>query len=120
MLTDSAYLSALIVYSLSAMLAVALMNYWLLRKRSLAVKMMVSLPVLSLLLTPALIQPEADTFAPALVVLAFQWLSQGQEAAEHALRPLLMFTAIATAIGACLALLVGVLSRRQNPSDSEA
>ncbi|MFK8043187.1 hypothetical protein [Congregibacter sp.] len=120
MLTDSAYLSALIVYSLSAILAVALMNYWLLRKRSLGVKLLISLPVLSLLLTPALIQPEADTFAPALVVLAFQWLSQGQEAAEHALRPLLMFTAIAGVVGVCLALLLGVLSRRQSPSEAEA
>ncbi|ESZ89312.1 hypothetical protein KT71_000001, partial [Congregibacter litoralis KT71] len=38
MLTESAYLTALILYVLSATIAVVLMNIWLLRKRSLALK----------------------------------------------------------------------------------
>ncbi|WP_439107060.1 hypothetical protein [Congregibacter sp.] len=112
MLTSSAYLTALIVYVLSALLAVAMMNLWMLRGRSVAIKCLISLPLLGLLLTPALIQPEADTFAPALVVLAFQWFSQGPEAAQHALRPLLMFTAIAAGLGLVLALVLSRLSRK--------
>ncbi|MDP5069877.1 MAG: hypothetical protein NWQ45_03165 [Congregibacter sp.] len=104
MLTDSGYMSALIIYVLAALAAVVLMNVWLLRGRSLGVKALWSLPVLSLLLTPAYIQPEAETFAPALVVLAFQWLSEGKEAAAHALRPLLLFTSVALGLGVVAAL----------------
>lgn len=120
MLTETAYLSALIVYTLSALLAVALMNFWLLRSWSLGFKIFLSLPVLSLLLTPAFIQPEADTFAPAVVVVAFQWLSQGQEAAVHALRPLLLFTGISAGLGILSALILTWLGRRSSALESEA
>lgn len=117
MLTESAYLTALILYALSAGIAVVLINVWLLRKRSLALKILISLPTLALLLTPALIQPEADTFAPALIVLAFQWLSLGKEAAEHALRPLLLFTAVSFGLGLVAAL--GVMFLRRGSSSEE-
>ncbi|WP_439101697.1 hypothetical protein [Congregibacter sp.] len=119
MLTESAYITALILYTLSAVIAVVLMNVWLLRSRSLAVKLVVSLPVLAFLLTPALIQPEADTFAPALIVLAFQWLSLGKEAAEHALRPLLLFTGLSFGLGLILALVALFRSRgsSRDPGD---
>ncbi|WOJ94252.1 hypothetical protein R0135_03570 [Congregibacter variabilis] len=120
MLTESAYLGALIVYALSAMFAVALMNFWLLRSWSPGFKVLLSLPLLSLLLTPAFIQPEADTFAPAVVVVAFQWLSQGQEAATHALRPLLLFTSISAGLGVVLALILAWLGRRSSVQESEA
>ncbi|EED33095.1 conserved hypothetical protein [gamma proteobacterium NOR5-3] len=120
MLTETAYLGALIIYALSALLAVALMNLWLLRSWSLGFKLLLSLPLLSLLLTPALIQPEAPTFAPALVVLAFQWLSQGQEAAAHALRPLLLFTGISAGLALLVALVLGWLGRASAPSESDA
>ena len=120
MLTESAYLGALIIYVLSALLAVALMNFWLLRNWTPGFKILLSLPLLSLLLTPAFIQPEADTFAPAVVVVAFQWLSQGKEAAAHALRPLLLFTGISAGFAVVLALMLAWLGRRSSEEESEA
>lgn len=111
MLTDSAYLTALLVYSLSAVAAVLLLIFWLLRGRSLAVKALLSLPLLSLLVTPALIEPGADTFAPAIVVALFQWFTQGQEAAAHALKPLALFTGLALGLGLVLALIFVFLNR---------
>ncbi|MFT4873255.1 hypothetical protein [Congregibacter sp.] len=120
MLTETAYLSALIVYALSTLLAVALINFWLLRRLPLGLKILLSLPVLSLFLTPAFIQPEADTLAPALVVVAFQWLSQGQEAAAHALRPLLLFTGTSVVFGILLALILAWLGRRSVSNESQA
>lgn len=120
MLTETAYLVALIMYALSALLAVALMNFWLLRSWPLGFKILLTLPVLALLLTPAFIQPEADTFAPAVVVVAFQWLSQGQEAAAHALRPLLLFTGISAGLGILSALVLAWFGRRSGALESEA
>lgn len=111
MLTDSAYLTALLVYSFSAAVAVLLGALWLLKGRSLAVKILIALPLLSLLLTPALIEPGADTFAPAVVVAAFQWFTQGQEAAAHALKPLALFSGLAFAVGLLLALVLIFLNR---------
>ncbi len=99
MLTPSSYLFAFAVYVLSALLALVLANFWFLRERPLALKVGLSLPLAALLLTPAYIEAGAETFAPALVVAAFQWFSQGPEAASHALRPLILFTVLAMVLG---------------------
>lgn len=117
MLTESAYQLALITYLLSAILALGLFNLWLLRGRSAALRLLLTLPLAALLLTPAYIQPGAGTLAPALIVLAFQWLSQGAEAAEHALRPLLLFTGVAAGAGVLLAGLLTLRSRRARALD---
>jgi hypothetical protein len=105
-LTEGGYFVALSVYILSALLALVLLNLWLLRGRGLGLRLLISLPLAALLLTPAYIQPGAETLAPALVVLAFQWLSLGPEAAEHALRPLALFTGASFALGLLGAMLL--------------
>jgi hypothetical protein len=102
-LTDSGYFTALGVYLISAVLVLLLMNLWLLRGRGIALRVLISLPLAALLLTPAYIEPGAETFAPALIVTAFQWLAQGPEAADHAVRPLALFTGVSVAIAVCLA-----------------
>jgi len=56
----------------------------------------------ALLLTPAYPGPGVDTMAPALIVAGFQLATNGVDAAEHALRPL---------VGMCLlALVLSVLA----------
>lgn len=111
MLTESAYRMALAVYAVSAVLAIALINLWLLRTAHLGTRLWASLPLATLLLTPAYIAVDAETMAPALVVAVFQGFSQGAEAAEHATRPLLLFTAVAFGVGFVVFLLVLLVSR---------
>lgn len=118
MLTETGYSGALLAYSASALLALLLMNLWLLRDRTWALRLLLTLPLAALLLTPAYIQPGADTLAPALIVLAFQWLSLGAEAAQHALSPLLLFTGGAAAVAVVLAALL--LWRARAVDDGDA
>lgn len=120
MLTETGYTGGLLVYSVSAVLAILLMNLWLLRGRSFALRLLLSLPIAALLLTPAYIQPGAETLAPALVVVAFQWLNQGPEAAEHALSPLLTFTGAAAGFALLLALVQLLLRRGTDDPPAEA
>ena len=120
MLTETGYHGALLIYSGAAILALLLMNVWLLRRRSWALRLLLTLPLASLLLTPAYIQPGADTLAPALIVLAFQWLSQGAEAAQHALSPLLLFTGAAAGVAVLLAAILVALARTADADDPDA
>jgi hypothetical protein len=106
LLTDSGYFTALGVYLISAVLALLLMNLWVLRGRGMALRVLITLPLAALLLTPAYIEPGAETFAPAVIVAAFQWLAQGPEAAQHALRPLGLFTGGGFAVGVFLAVIL--------------
>ena len=84
MLTEGSYHGAIWVYVLSAISALVLFNLWILKERSWGLRLLLTLPLATLLLTPAYIEAGAKTLAPALIVLAFQWLSIGQEAAQHA------------------------------------
>ncbi len=117
MLTATSYAVGLTVYVLSALLALVLANLWFLRNRSPALKVFLSLPLAALLLTPAYIEAGAETLAPALVVAAFQWLSQGPEAASHAVRPLVMFTGLGFALGAVAGALLWMRNRGEGRGD---
>jgi hypothetical protein len=119
MLTESAYRMALAVYLVSAILALGLLNLWILRAAHLGTRLWVSLPLATLLLTPAYIAVDAPTVAPALVVAVFQGFSQGAGAAEHATRPLLLFTAVAFGVGCVAFLLVSWLRRRAAAPDPD-
>lgn len=88
MLQDQSYLTALVVYSGSAVLAVGALFLWLRRSWRPVWRWLLLLTGLALLLTPAYPYEGVDTLAPALIVAAFQFLTAGPEAAEHALRPL--------------------------------
>ena len=118
MLTEGSYQGAIWVYVLSAIFALVLFNFWMLKERSWGLRLLLTLPLATLLLTPAYIETGAETLAPALIVLAFQWLSAGQEAAQHALRPLVLFTGIALVPGA-LWCLVGLFMGRGQADAAE-
>lgn len=115
MLTESSYHTALWVYALAALAALALFNLWFLPRLRWRLRAVLTLPVAALLLTPALIAPGADTWAPALIVAAFQWLNQGREAAAHALRPLALFTAAALLLAVALLVAAARIHKRREP-----
>ncbi|MEM1402414.1 MAG: hypothetical protein AAGG55_03710 [Pseudomonadota bacterium] len=119
MLTEGSYQGAIWVYVLSAIFALVLFNFWMLRERSWGLRTLLTLPLATLLLIPAYIEAGAETLAPALIVLAFQWLSAGQEAAEHALRPLLLFTAVALVPGVLWCLIALLFGRGRADAASE-
>jgi hypothetical protein len=118
MLTASGYLGGLIIYCGAALLALLLFNLWFLRGARWGTRCLLVFPLAALLLTPAYYEAGADTLAPALVVAAFQWLSHGPEAAAHATRPLLVFTAVALGIGLAAFALSTLLHRGQADEES--
>ena len=88
MLDESSYMTAIYVYIGAACMALLCLLWWLRRSWRpswLALFLLVSA---ALLLTPAYPQPGVPTMAPAIVVAAFQMLTEGVEAAQHALKPL--------------------------------
>lgn len=96
MAPDQSYLIALAIYAGSALLALGALFYWLRHSWRPVWRWLLLLTGVALLLTPAYPYAGVDTMAPALVVAAFQLLTAGPEAAEHALRPLAV--ALATAL----------------------
>lgn len=95
MLDESSYNAALLVYTGSALFALLCMVWWLRRSWGPGWLLFLLLGGGALLLTPAYPGEGVDTLAPALVVAAFQILTEGVEAAEHALRPLLAMLGLA-------------------------
>lgn len=85
---DQTYLIAMAVYAGSALLALGALFLWLRASWPPVWRWLLLLTGLALLLTPAYPYQGVDTLAPALIVAAFQFLTAGPEAAQHALRPL--------------------------------
>ena len=109
MLTETSYHLAIACYIGAAVLALLAMGWWLSRNWRPAWVSLVVLLGGVLLLTPAYPQEGVDTLAPALIVAAFQTLTDGFEAAEHAWRPLLLFGAAAVVAS----IVIGLLTRRK-------
>lgn len=104
MLTESSYLTAIYVYCGAAVLIALLLAFWMIRRwPNFGVTLMVLLSA-ALLLTPAYPQPGVETMAPALIVLGFEFLLNGPEAAQHALKPLTIACGLAFAIALVLRL----------------
>lgn len=114
MLTEGSYQSALWVYALAAIAALAMFNLWFLpRAARWRLRVALTLPLAALLLTPASIAPGADTLAPALVVAAFQWLGEGREAAIYALRLLGLSGAVALLLAVALPVAAARMRKRR-------
>lgn len=116
MLDESSYLMALYAYIGAALAIMVCLGWWLRRHFGPG---FVSLAVLltgALLLTPAYPREGVDTFAPALIVAGFQWLTEGMAGAMHALRPLAFISAVAVVLAILLRLTVFRRPRRKPPS----
>lgn len=114
MLNDQSYHVAMAAYLGAAVLALMLFGYWLRNSWRPAWICLVVLCGAALLLTPAYPDAEVETFAPALIVAVFQWLTIDQAAAEHALRPLGFMLGAALVLSLLLGLTV--LRHRGNKS----
>jgi hypothetical protein len=101
-LDESSYLTAMYLYCGSACLAILCLLWWLRRSWRPAWLAFSALLAAALLLTPAYPQDGISTLAPALIVAAFQILTQGPEAAEHALRPLAFMLGLAIVVALLL------------------
>ena len=108
MLSESSYLTAIYVYVGAACVMLLYLAWWLGRHWRAGWVALVVLLGAALLLTPAYPKKGVDTLAPALIVASFQLLTDGYEAAEHALRPLGFMSALAVV----LALLLGMTALR--------
>ncbi len=118
MLSESSYLTALYVYIGAALAMMVLLGWWLRRSPGMA-----CLAVLlsgALLLTPAYPREGVTTFAPALIVAAFQWVNEGREGAMHALKPLAFMSLAAVVLALLLRITVFRGGRRAVEQDEPA
>ncbi len=118
MLSESSYLTALYVYIGAALATMLLLGWWLRRSPGLAALAVLLSGVL--LLTPAYPRDGVETFAPALVVAAFQWVNEGREAAMHALKPLAALSVAAVVLALLLRLTLFRGRRRAVDEDQAA
>lgn len=98
MLDENSYLTAIYVYVGAAMVMLIYLAWWLSRHWRPAWVSLVVLLVAALLLTPAYPKAGVTTMAPAFVVAAFLIATEGVEAAEHAIRPLVFMSGMGVVI----------------------
>jgi hypothetical protein len=100
-LSESSYMTALYIYVGAALATMLYLSWWLSRHWRAGTVALFVLLAGALLLTPAYPKEGVETLAPALIVAAFQWLTEGMEGAMHALRPL-AFTCLVAVVLALL------------------
>jgi len=115
-LSESSYLTALYTYTGAACAILLCLGWWLSRSWRAGWVTLVVLLSAALLLTPAYPREDVSTLAPALIVAAFALLTEGPEAAEHALKPLALMSGLAIALTLLLSLTV-FRRRRTAPTD---
>jgi hypothetical protein len=109
-LDEHSYLIAIYIYVGAAIVMLVYLAWWLSRHWRPGWVTLVVLVLAALLLTPAYPKSGVSTMAPALIVAVFQIATQGVEAANHALRPLVFMSGI----GVIFALLLNMaLFRRR-------
>ena len=104
MLSESSYLVALYTYIGAALAIMACLGWWLSRHWGPGTVTLAVLLAGALLLTPAYPKDGVTTFAPALIVAAFQWVTEGVDGALHALRPLAFMSTVAVVLALLLRL----------------
>ena len=106
MLSESSYLTAMYIYLGAASVMLLYLAWWLGRHWRATWVALTVLLCAALLLTPAYPKSGVETFAPALIVAGFQLLTEGYDAAKHALRPLAFMSALAVGVALFLGLTV--------------
>ena len=106
MLTESTYLLGLYLYLGAAGTLVLYTAWWSWRSWRPFWAALVVLIMAALLLTPAYPGPGVATLAPALIVAGFQLMTEGPEAAQHAIKPLVFLLAVGLTIALLLQALV--------------
>ncbi len=106
MLTDSSYLTAICIYVGSAAIAIAYVGWWLSRHWRPSWVALVMLLMAALLLTPAYPKAGVQTMAPALIVVAFQFMTTGVQGAVDALRPVVFMSGGAIIVALLLGMTV--------------
>jgi len=114
-LTESSYLTAIYVYTGTALMALLYFAWCMRRRWSAAWIALVLLLGAALLMTPAFPREGVDTMAPALIVAGFALFTEGFEAAEHALRPL----AAACGLAFVIAIILRFTLLRRRPEAAE-
>ena len=104
MLSESSYMTALYIYVGAALATMLYLSWWLSRHWRAGTVALFVLLAGALLLTPAYPKEGVETLAPALIVAAFQWLTEGMEGAMHALRPLAFTCQVAVVLALLLRL----------------
>ncbi len=113
LLDENSYTVGMVLYLGAGGLASLFVTWWFRRRWTIALGVSAGLLLAALLLTPAYQSASAETMAPALIVAAFEWLTNGREAADHAIRPLLASLGLASAVSAVLLLLGWIIGRRK-------
>jgi hypothetical protein len=109
-------MTALYIYIGAALLIMLYLGWWLSRHWGPGMVSLVVLLAGALLLTPAYPKEGVDTFAPALIVAAFQWITAGVEGARHALRPLAFMCLVAVVLALLLRLSIFRRGSKQRAS----
>ena len=89
MLTNESYMIAWLIYLVAGLGALVIMNFWLRGGVATGARHTIILLLAGLAFAPARPGPEQDLWAPALIVMPFEWLTSGYEAAIPALGSIL-------------------------------
>ena len=118
MLSESSYMTALYVYISAAIATMLYLAWWLSRHWRPATVALCVLLAGALLLTPAYPREGVETLAPALIVAAFQLMTEGLDGAMHALRPLAFISSAAIVLA--LLLRFSLFRNSSKPARSKA
>ena len=95
MLTAASYHTAWAIYLAAALALLVLVRQWLRPRVGAGWLVTLLLMLAALLLTPSLADPDLHSYAPALVVAAFDLLTHGPDSVQRSLRPMLVMQALA-------------------------
>jgi len=80
---------AWLIYLVAGLGALAVMNHWLRRGVATGTRHTIILLLAGLAFAPARPGPELELWAPAIIVMPFEWLTSGYEAAAPAMGSIL-------------------------------
>ena len=105
MLTAESYIMAWTVYMVATLIGLLILYLWIGPRMSAGARLTLLLLLAAMALTPA--RPDANlaSWAPAVIVAAFDLLTDGTEAALRPLRPMLIMSAMSLAL--CLFIFLG-------------